>query len=416
MQQYRSLFGNRNFLLLWIGTAISNIGDFFNSIALVKVLSADPAHLGLWMSLIMIVKVVPGVLLGPVAGVVADRIPRRTILVTADLLRAVLVGGLVFADSPSVIILLVALAATVSTFSGPAYSALLPTLVKPEELVAANSLSVITGRMAMLIGNGLGALVMIFVGAHNVFLIDSASYLVSAGFRLALVLPAAAAIVKTAAQHTSLIARFTTDLKEAFVFIGKTPTIRHLMTAIAIAAIPDSALSVLMTTFFTVEMGLPAEGLGVVWALMGGTAVVGALAIGALGNKVHWKYLLSVGATYIWACSMGALLIRGVISSSVFVALIGLGSGAINVGIQAAIGLLVPNEVRGRVFGAWNTLNNLIYVVGVLIAGWLSDRVGPAITLMGFVTFYLVVGIQTWFAFRHEGTAQQTPAAAAAGD
>lgn len=416
MKQYRTLFGNRNFMLLWLGTAISNVGDFFNSIALVKVLSEDPAHLGLWMSLIMIVKVLPGVVLGPVAGVVADRFPRKTIMIVADLLRAGLVAGLVFATQPPVILLLVALAATVSTFSGPAYSALLPTLVKPEELVTANSLSVITGRLAMLIGNGLGALVMLFVGAHNVFLIDSASFLISAAFRLALVVPAAAAVVKAAASQSSLLSRFTTDLKEALVFIGRTPTIRHLMTAIAIAAIPDSALSVLMTTFFTVEMGLPAEGLGLVWAIMGGTAVVGALGIGALGNKIHWKYLLSAGATYIWACSMGALLIRGVISSSVFVALIGLGSGAINVGIQAAIGLLVPNEVRGRVFGAWNTLNNLIYVAGVLVAGWLSDLVGPGITLMGFVTFYLVVGIQTWFAFRREGTEPQATASAAVGD
>jgi MFS family permease len=416
MKQYRTLFGNRNFMLLWIGTAISNVGDFFNSIALVKVLSEDPAHLGLWMSLIMIVKVLPGVLLGPVAGVVADRFSRKTIMIVADLLRAGLVAGLVFATQPSVIILLVALAATVSTFSGPAYSALLPSLVKPEELVTANSLSVITGRMAMLIGNGLGAVVMLFVGAHSVFLIDSASYLVSAAFRLALVLPAAAAVVKSAAQHSSALRRFTTDLMEAFSFIRQTPTIRHLMTTIAIAAIPDSAISVLMTTFFTVELGLAAEGLGLVWALMGGAAVVGALGIGALGNKVHWKYLLSAGISYIWACAMAALLVRGVISSSIFVGLIGLGSGVVNVAFQAAIGLLVPDAVRGRVFGAWNTLNNLIYVAGVLVAGWLSDRIGPSITMMGFVTFYLIAGIYVWFAFRHEGKtagAPQTPAAVA---
>ncbi|HWI62195.1 MAG TPA: MFS transporter [Symbiobacteriaceae bacterium] len=412
MKQYRSLFSNRNFVLLWISSAISNTGDFFNSVALVKVLSEDPEHLGLWMALVMIVKVVPGIVLGPLAGVVADRFPRRTILVTADVLRAVLVAGLVFAPNPTVVLLLCSAAALVSTFAGPAHGALLPTLVKPEELVSANSLFVITGRMAMLIGNGLGAVVMMLVGAHYTFFIDAASFAVAAVLRLCLVLPAAAALVRAGTAHQGVIARLTSDLKEALVFIRKTKTIRNLMTGLAIVSIPDSATSVLMTTYFTVDKGLGAERLGLVWAVMGGAAVVGALAIGALGNKIPWKYMFSVGCMYAWGCFMGALLSRGIITSVVFIALLGVGSGAINVGIQSAIGLLVPNEVRGRVFGAWGTLNNLIYVVGVLLGGWLSDTVGATAAMLGFITLYLVAGIQSWFAFRHEGEPSHAEAAA----
>ncbi|HYF95869.1 MAG TPA: MFS transporter [Symbiobacteriaceae bacterium] len=414
MKQYRSLFRNRNFLLLWAGSAISSVGDFFNSIALVKVLSADPAHLGLWMALVMIAKVVPGVILGPVAGVVADRFPRRTVMIITDVLRAGLVAGLVFTSAPSAIITLCTLAAVVSTFHGPAYNALLPTVVTPEELVSANSLSVVTGRLAMLLGNGLGAVVMIFLGAHNVFYIDAASFLVSGALLLPMVPPAAAALARTdGSEHRSMAARFGADLKEALTFIRQTPTIRNMMITLAIVAFPDASLNVLMTTFFTIDLGLPAEGLGLLWALMGGTAVVGALVIGAIGSRVHWKYLISAGAVYIWACMVALLLIRGVISSATFIGLIGLGSGAINVGIQAAIGLLVPDQIRGRIFGGWGMINNLIYVIGALASGWLSDWMGASTTLMGFVTFYLLAGVYAWFAFRAEGSRRPSEAVTA---
>lgn len=414
LKQYASLFRNRNFLMLWLSSAISYIGDFFNSVALVKVLSEDPEHLGLWMALVMIAKVVPGILLGPVAGVVADRFPRRTVMIIADLLRAGLVAGLVFAATPAAVITLCALAAAVSTFYNPAASALLPSLVKPEELVSAGSLSMITQRLAMLIGNGLGAVAMMLMGAHYVFLIDSASFLISAAFKLALVVPAIAAAASAAGEAKSLASRFGSDLKEAWDFVRHTPTVRRLSVTFAIFAFPDSALNVLMVTFFTIELGLAAEKMGLVFAALGGAAVVGALAIGAVGGKVHWKHLISYGAAYIWACMMGTLIVRDFLPATAFLVLLGLGSGAINVGAQAAFGLLIPDQVRGRFFGGWGMVNNLIYVVGTLLAGWLSDLVGAGTTMMGFTTFYLLAGIYAWFAFRHEGA--RAPAAVAAAD
>jgi MFS family permease len=412
MKQYRALFGNRNFLLLWIGSAISYIGDSFNAIALVKVLASDPDHLGLWMSLVMLAKVVPGILLGPVAGVVADRLPRRTVMIVADLLRAALVAGLVFTARPAFMIVLVLLAATVACFHAPASNALLPSLVKPDQLVSASSLTMMTSRMAQLIGSGLGAAATALMGAHNVFWIDSASFIVSALFKVALVLPAAAYAVKSDAAR-GLFARFKGDLTEALRFIGRTPTLRRLMTTFGIVAVPDSALNVLLVTFFTVGLGLAAENMGIIYALVGGTAVIGALAIGAVGSRVHWKYLISYGCAYVWFCMLTAILVHSPVGSGTFIALLGFGSGAVNVGAQAAIGLLVPDDVRGRVFAGWDMINSFIYVCGVLVSGALSDLIGATYTLLGFTMFYLITGIYAGVAFRGEG-ATPSPVARAA--
>lgn len=409
MKQYRSLFRNRNFVLLWLGHAISNVGDFFNSLALVKILSEDAAHLGLYMALVMVAKLVPGVVLAPVAGVVADRVSRKAILVVTDILRAGLVLGLVFTENPAAIITLAFLSSCVSAFFNPASSALLPSLITQEELVSAGSLSVMTQRMASLLGNGIGAAALILLGAHNVFFIDSVSFMVSALLTAGLVVPAMAPKVAGAAK--GFWQSFTADVKEALQFIRQSPSLRKLLNCFAIANIGDSAINVLMITFFTVELGLAAEKMGFVWAGFGATSVIGALVIGAVGGRVHWRHLVVWGATYVWAMMAAALVAKDVITSSAFLALLGLGSGAINVGAQAAIAVLVPDQVRGRVFSGWGMVNNLIFVAGVLSAGALSDLFSPSSVMLVYTLSYLACGIYAYFAFRTMGTVAHAAAA-----
>ncbi|MFZ5826079.1 MAG: MFS transporter [Bacillota bacterium] len=413
MKAYSALFQNRNFLFHWMAGAISYIGDFFNSLALVKILSEDPAHLGFYMSLIMVSKVLPSALLSPVAGALADRLPRRAIMITSDLIRAALVLALVFVEQPALILTLVFLSAIASVFYFPASSAMLPGLVKKEELVTAGSLGVMTQRMAMLLGNGLGAAVLIAVGPHNVFYIDSASFLVSALLLSFISVPAAA---RAAASSRSAWGKFVEDMRETLAFLKQASAVRHLMTSLSIASIGDSAINILMVTFFTITLGIAAEMVGFVWALFGATSVIGALVIGAIGNRVHWRHLFTFGAAYVWFTMVGALVTSSVIPSTAFLTLLGLGSGATNVALQAAIGELVPDHVRGRVFGAWSTVQAVLFVSGGLTAGALSDRIGPAPTLLLFSMAFLACALYAFFAFRKLPSRQSAPAAPAVGD
>lgn len=397
MRQYVALFRNRNFLLHWLAGAISNIGDFFNSLALVKLLSEDPAHLGLYMSLIMVSKVLPGMLLGPVAGAVADRLPRRAVMVVSDLLRAALVLALVFVDQPAAILALVFGAAVVGTFFNPASSAMLPSLVEKEQLVTAGSLRVMTERTAMLLGNGIGAAVLIAVGPHNVFYLDAASYVVSALLLLFMAVPT---VVRPPKESRSVLGGFVADMKETIAFLRQTPAVRHLITGLAIANIADAGLSVLLVPFFTLTLGIAAESIGFVWAAFGATSVLGALLLGVVGRKIHWSHLLTYGTFYVYFMGLGFVLAGRAIPSVTFLVLLGLGSGAANVAIQAAVGELVPDQVRGRIFGTWGMVNSLIYTLGVVTAGPLADRFGPTATLLAYSTAFLVTGLYSFWAFR----------------
>lgn len=418
MKQYQSLFRNRNFLLHWLAGAISNIGDFFNTLALVKLLSEDPAHLGLYMAVIMVAHMLPGLVLGPLAGVMADRLPRKAIMIVSDVLRAGLMLGLVVVQQPAQILTLVALGAIVSAFFNPASSAMLPSLVAKEELVTAGSLSVMTQRMAMLLGNGIGAWFLMAAGAHNVFYVDAASFIVSALMVAGIRVQATTKPASDDAQDDSgagLWGKFRGDVVEALAFLRNAPVVRHLLGTLAITAVADSALNVLLVTFFTISLGLAAASIGFVWALFGGASVIGALAIGAVGQRVHWRHLMSYGMVYAWFVMMAALLTESVVPSITFLTLLGLGSGAMNVGLQAAIGELVPDHVRGRVLSAGGMMQSLIYVVGVTSAGLLSDHFGPTRTLMGFISFFLFGAIYAFIAFRPspQVPAEAEPAAVA---
>lgn len=407
MREYGALFKNRNFLLHWLAGATSNVGNFFNSLALVKILSADPAHLGFYMSLILVAKMAPGAILGPVAGALADRFPRRTIMVISDLARAALVLGLVFVEEPMALIGLVFLAAVAAAFYNPASSAMLPTLVQPEQMVTAGSLAVMTERMAMVLGNGFGAAVLMAVGAHNVFYIDAASFVVSAlllGMMTVKAVPRATVAGATAQSFTG---KFASDMREMAAFLKEAPPMRRLFTALAIAVVGDSGTNVLLVTFFTISLGLAPENLGFVWALFGGASIIGSLLIGAIGNRIHWRHLFNGGAAYIWATMCGFVMGNGVVVSTTFLTLMGLGSGAINVGLQAAVAELVPDHVRGRIFGSWATVQSLIFVAGTLAAGPLSDRFGPGAAILGFASAYLAAGIYGFFALKATPTQPQ---------
>jgi len=422
VNRYLALFRNRNFLLHWLAGATSNIGDFFNSLAVVKLLSQDPEHLGLYTSLIMVSKMVPSLVLGPLAGSVADRLPRKVVMVAADLVRAVLVFALVFVARPAAVIGLVFAAAVAAAFFQPANSALLPSLVKHEQLITAGSLNVMTQRLAMLLGNGLGAAVLMLVGPHGVFAIDAATYLTSAlllsGLRLPNAAPAGTAAAPAGptgegATRTRAAARFrlVDDLRETAALVRERPLLRHLLIGLGIANLGDSGTNVLLVTFFTVTLGVATEQLGFVWAAFGGAAMLGSLAIGAVGSRVHWQTLFSLGCVYIWFTATGAMLASSLIPSAAFLIMLGLGSGAINVGLQVAVAELVPDHLRGRIFGTWGTVSSLIMVTGNLVAGVLADRIGPAVTMLGFALAYLAAGLYGHFNLRPKGGAA-SPAAA----
>jgi MFS family permease len=180
------LKGNANFRHLWSGQAVSEIGDWLNNIAVLALALelAGPAHQGRAIAVYAMARHVPLFLFGPIAGVVVDRMDRRRVMIAADVLRAVLAIGFLLAQKFSSLPAIYAVGASlfaVSAFFNAAKRATIPVIVTDmDELLGANSLSASTTAATIAVGSALGGLVATFVSRDLVFILNAATFLVSA--------------------------------------------------------------------------------------------------------------------------------------------------------------------------------------------------------------------------------------------
>src|SRR6058998_2224350 len=165
---------NRNFRLLFIGQAISQLGDWFNSVAVYALLLdlTGSATAVAWM---MIVQFLPIAIVGPVAGVVVDRVNRRRLMIAADLLRGSLILGLLLVRRPDhvwIAYAVMALTVSASAFFEPARTATIPNITSDEEVLPANALSSATWSAMLAIGASAGGIVTMVAGRNVAFFIN----------------------------------------------------------------------------------------------------------------------------------------------------------------------------------------------------------------------------------------------------
>jgi hypothetical protein len=184
---YRELLArNQDFRRLWTGQVVSEVGDWLNNIAVLALAIelAGPAHQGRAIAVYAVARHLPLFLFGPVAGVVVDRNDRRRVMIAADITRAALALGFLFAQKFSTLPLIYAVGASlfsVSAFFNAAKRATLPNLVaRTDDLLAANSLSASTTAATIAVGSALGGIVATFAGRETVFIANAATFLISA--------------------------------------------------------------------------------------------------------------------------------------------------------------------------------------------------------------------------------------------
>ena len=186
MQRYLTLLRTRpQFRYLWLASVVSFAGDWFNTIASIilvnRYLDSTTA-----VGLLFVARAIPPFLLSPIAGVMADRFNRKTILIVTDLLRFFVVLGFLFIHSAEQAWLIYALTIVqfcISAFFEPARAAMLPSLIEGnDELLTANTLSSITWSAMLTLGAALGGIVAGFFGVATAIVIDAFSFLLSAFF------------------------------------------------------------------------------------------------------------------------------------------------------------------------------------------------------------------------------------------
>lgn len=183
LASYTSLLRkNRNFRRLWMAQIVSEVGDWFYTLSIYTLLLQLTGHAGS-VALALVLQVLPQTLVGPMAGVVNDRLKRKHVMIAADLVRFVVVLAMLLVRSPAMVWLIYPLLlaeTTMAAFFEPARSSVIPNIAAEGEVLVANTLSSATWSVNLLIGASVGGVVAAFFGRDTVFILNALSFLTSA--------------------------------------------------------------------------------------------------------------------------------------------------------------------------------------------------------------------------------------------
>ncbi len=379
LQSYISLVKhNHDFRRLWFSQIISQLGDWFNLIASAA-LVAQLSGSGLAIGGLFIARLLPPFLLGPVVGVVADRFDRRKILITSDLLRAVIVLGFLLVRTPQnvwLLYVLTVLQLSISAFFEPTRAAILPGIVDYRNLVTANALASVTWSTMLALGAALGGLATAALGITSAFVIDSATFLLSAWFITRL--SDRASLIDTGDQPASAgWGMFVDGLR----YLWDRPGTLMVALLKASSALAFGGIEIVQVTFAEqiFPLGRDASAtLGLIYLAVGlGTGLGPVVARRITGDEkspMYWAIFvgyLAMLAGYLllgWGASLPIVLLATFIRT--------IGTGINWVYASSLLQLTVPPSYLGRVFAFDMAMMTLASATSTLWAGWASDNLG----------------------------------------
>jgi MFS family permease len=372
-----SLLRNVRFMRLWVGQGISFVGDYVSMVALV-ILVVEISGSATAVGGVLVARLLP-TLASPLFGVLADRLDRRVVLVASDLARAVLVLGLVFVRDLIALYVLAFLIGLARAFFTPTVRAAFPSVVAEGNLTKANAIISGTFSVSITLGPALGGLLVASVGVNAAFVLDSATYLISAILLSRIPLP------RPQGEREGTLVR---ELRAGFAYLGR-------------ARVPMALVMGAFLLNFTTDLTVPAEaflaretfgagsvGYGLLVSVWGGGMIVGSALAAMLENRLNLIiiYLVSI---FIWGLALvGTGLAPAFVIALGALAVAGVSNGVDNVATDTVLQRRVPDIFLGRVF----SVRFLGYTVGEALAyqvgGLTMDATGPR-----FV--YLLAGVAT---------------------
>ena len=384
----------------WAAGVISHLGNWFNYIAIFVLISGQGGG-GRAVGWFLIAKFIPSTIFGPVAGVVADRFDRKRTMVTADLVRAVLVLGFLAAGRPERRWLIYALALvqeTVWTFHDPARRASVPNICRPEELNLANAMSGATWSVMLAVGAAAGGMVTAWLGWRAAILVDAATFLVSAAMVAGLPIPSPK--VEGGRGPASLPGLH--DLRECLAYLQQEQEVAALLLVKSGWAISGGIL-VLLTWFgehVFPAIG-PGGGSGILYSFRGLGAAIGPILAWSLFGEGRENMRRAIAASFFIS---SAAYLGFSIAPSLWIAVWFVFAGHIGGSIQwvFSTNLLqrsVEDRYRGRIFAGEMALLTLVLSVSTFFTGAaLDSATSPRITAAALALLFLLPGT-LWLVF-----------------
>lgn len=363
----RVLRDEPRFARLLVANLITGIGNWFNTVAVLALLLRLTGS-GLAVGAALALQVFPRLIAGPVAGVLADRFPRKTILVATDLASTALALTFLLVTGPDRVWIVYAgslLLVLSGILNAPARSAVIPALVLPENLLAANALNGAVSGSVMLAGAVLGGVASGAFGPQVAFVLNALSFLLSAALVASIRVPRVAGAAKTARAA----------LAELGAVLRETPLLRAILLLAVLWPLGGGILNVLVSVYAVEVFHAGNAGVGLLYGAIG----LGLLLGSVLARRIagHERAALVTAILVEGVCQVLMSRAPQLAPAALVLALGTTGAGIGNACDSYLLMRLTPQPVLGRMFATISTLSSVTFGASLLGAGALLGVVPP---------------------------------------
>jgi len=384
-----AVFRKRDFRLLWSAQLVSTIGTALTDLAagiLVFRLTGSALSVGL----MFMATSIPTLFIGLIAGVFVDRYDRRKIMVIADVLRAAIAFSIPFLIGLNIALLYLAVAAvsSISQFFNPANDAVLPEVASDEELAAANSWIMISSFGSTSIGFALSGLLATAFDIRWAFWLDALTFLFSAGCLVFV------RVGKIQAEGDTSVSVVIANLKEGVATLAGTPLLRSLFLAAVPVYLSFGLWNVLLLPFAIKALHATEFEYGLQEGVTSAGFVIGSLLMARFADRYREGSWIVVATI-----AMGIVGILYGTSTSIVIAIVlvtisGFFNAPASISRRVLMQRNTPRELRGRVFSAFAVARDVVFLVGIALAG-LADIIDVRVLVIGASIVLIGAGLWT---------------------
>ncbi len=407
------------FSRLWWAGLVGSTGDWITVFATIALGARLGGEAGVLVALVS--RIVPGLLLGAVIGVVTDRVDRRILILVSDIGRGLVVPLLIFATSLPILVGVNLVLELLSLVGQTPRNAMVPRLVRPENLVTANSLMLGAAYGTVPLGAGLNWLLSLFpppvwdfIPAATAplafaFGVDSITFLTSAA--LIFTLP----VMKTKLAEKKAAApgerRAWAELRDGLVFFWTNRSVRRVIFGLTAALVGGGTMIVLGTSFVERVLDADQSGFFAIITMMGVGAALGIVAVSLYESRLVHRDLVFAASALTAGVGLAATSLTSTVAGAAsWMALMGFGAGAAYVMGLTHLHEQVEDDMRGRTFATLFTLMRVGLFASMALAppvrlalqqtGMTSDAATRVVIFVGGAVI-AASGVATLWTLRH---------------
>jgi MFS family permease len=374
----RLLYTNRNYRFTWFGQVVSEVGDHFNNIAVLS-LAMTHSNSGLVVTGVFLARAIPMLGAGPVAGVLLDRLDRKRVMISSDIIRTfVALGFILCINQPgtTLLYLLSALLMFASPFFTSGRSAILPSIATPEELHVANTMTQTTSWASLTIGAFLGA-VGISYGFRVAFIFNAFSFVVSALCISQLRRPEG---FKAVVAVHRLAQSGLRQYRDGIQYMRETPLVFGIAMVSVGWASGGGAAQILFSLFGERVFNAGPWGIGVIWGFAGVGLLIGGSLGYWMGKRLSFdQYKRTIAIVYV-IHGVGYILFSQMPTIALACVFITISRAAVAVSSVLNFSQLlhhIEDRFRGRTFATLESLSWATMMISMMATGIATTRYSP---------------------------------------